>query len=725
MATDPPLSSLDDVISSIKDASDKTVLELGEIISETATTSTSEVTAGIETQTDAIVNAIADASRQEREEWDRSRLGDRETALEEGRDREEQAGFLKRMADAVGKGVSNAAAVPGKLAGALGGFLGTAGTAAAGLGIGIGAVGLGIGAAAGGVGYLINSLSTFETIDAEKIKANVLTLLTISDNLGDPLETVGLTVAALGFLGVGLAAFALGSATVGLADALTNFVNPAWAESIKGNVLTLLSIAEDMGPGVDVGIVTGALILLGAGLAVFGVGSATVGLADALTNFVNPGWAESIKHNVLTLLSIAEDMGPGVDVGIVTGSLILLGAGLAVFGLGSATAGLTNALTSFTSPAWAESIKHNVLTLLSIGGEMGSSWDGAIFVALMTAISAGLLVFSAGNAAAGLSDALTSFTNPGWAESIKHNVLTLLSIGSEMGSAWDGVIFTATMAAIGAGLVAFSVGAGMSAAITLFSGDNWAENVKQNVNTLLSITEDAASSPESADRFLYTMRGLAAGILAFTASQGIGMLAGVGEKLLSFFGVSSPFERIMNIAKNADNLVKAGDGLNAIAEGLSKFSNLKMVDLSKLKFEEMAENLIKTLPLLEQVLYGGTIKSGGIYGFREETKFKGILDPKLRLEDAAVAMDRVNAILGRGPASVQIRTIPKTDSGVQLDESSRDLEDARLAAMRPSGASSNSIVNQNSNDNNSTTVNVAPSAQVDRSFLLASPAYGF
>ena len=45
--------------------------------------------------------------------------------------------------------------------------------------------------------------------------------------------------------------------------------------------------------------------------------------------------------------------------------------GLAVFGLGSAVGGISSALDLFTGGSFADGIKQNVLTLLSIKDEMG------------------------------------------------------------------------------------------------------------------------------------------------------------------------------------------------------------------------------------------------------------------------------------------------------------------------------------------------------------------
>ena len=107
-----------------------------------------------------------------------------------------------------------------------------------------------------------------------------------------------------------------------------------------------------------------ALGALGGGLAIFGVGSAVAGLASAITNFTDPNWASSIVQNVTTFASISAI--PFGDVTETTASLSTLAVGLAIFGAGSTIAGLASAITNFTDPNWASTIVQNVTTLSTI-----------------------------------------------------------------------------------------------------------------------------------------------------------------------------------------------------------------------------------------------------------------------------------------------------------------------------------------------------------------------
>ena len=83
---------------------------------------------------------------------------------------------------------------------------------------------------------------------------------------------------------------------------------------------------------------------------------------------------------------------------------------------------------------------------------------------------------------------------------VKDNVVTLLSIkdavGGNLSFLADSAVFAAAMAGLGLGLVAFSIGGvagaaatGVGEALDYFTGGNWAEIIKQNVQTLLSIAQ--------------------------------------------------------------------------------------------------------------------------------------------------------------------------------------------------------------------------------------------
>ena len=389
---------------------------------------------------------------------------------------------------------------------------GSLATLADGAAVTLALAGLGIGLAVFGVaGALSAAIVHFQTANwAQKIKDNVITLLSIAEDAGGSLATMakaGAITLALTGLGIGLAVFGVGQASAALTAALADFATADWAQTIKDNVLILLSIASSHGGSLatlaDGAVITLALTGLGIGLAVFGVGQASAALTDALATFANAGWAEKIKKNVLLLLSIPSEAGGSLDTMAKAGALTLalagLGVGLAVFGTGTA---LLAALTSFQDPTWADFIKYNVVTLLSIpdaaGGKLDTMADGATLVLALTGLSIGLAIFGVGTA---LLAALVSFQKADWAETIKANVLTLLSIPEDAGGNLDTMAkagsLTLALTGLGIGLAVFGVGESLLAALTSFQTADWAKTIKDNVITLLSIPDSMGGNVEA------------------------------------------------------------------------------------------------------------------------------------------------------------------------------------------------------------------------------------
>ena len=476
--------------------------------------------------------------------------------------------------------------------GAGGGLLGGLGLAGAGVGIGA----AGFGALLAGGGYLLDKMME---IDGELIKENIVALLSIPDEvsggaLGFLAEGGAFGIAMTG-LGVGLAAFALGT---GVAAAVNYFTKDSeFAQTIKDNVKVLLSIPDVVGGNLSMlakgGAFVAAMTGLGIGLAAFGIGSATAGLADALTSFMNPNFAQSIKDNVVTLLSISDVVG-GIGGALMKGGTFFLAmtglaTGLAVFGVGSAVAGIGGAIADFQDPAWAQSIKDNVLTLLSIedalGGKLAAFGETGTFVAIMSGIGAGLAAFGVGKTAAAIADTI--------------------------------------------------------------SKSDWTQTIKQNVVDLLSITDmlDGDGEDSKAGRFAAGMSKIAMGLLAFTGSKAIGQLANVGEKVLGFFGVDSPFDQIMDVADNSGKLMLGANAIEKIADALSKFSSIE-VSAGDVDFEKLAKNLGRSIPLIQKLSQGGEYDAG-FFGGGKIDFGAGLLDPSLKLDELAEQVAKANFVLGR------------------------------------------------------------------------------
>ena len=498
-----------------------------------------------------------------------------------------------------------------------GGILGMIGKTLKGGLIGGGAILAGAGLLAGGAGMFLNSL---KDMDVDKVKENVKGLLSIQDDFG----------------GAG------------------NFF-------IKG--------------GTFVAAMTG----IGLGLAVFSAGSGVAGMTDALLTKYNSDWTSSIKENVVTLLSISDELGGNVSMLADSGTFLLamtgIAAGLAVFGLGSAVAGvgagLPDAISKFSQgTSFSQSIKDNVLTLLSIKDELGGNVkmlaESGTFLLAMTGIGAGLAVFGAGSAVAGISDALTSFGNADWASSIKANVLTLLSIGDAAGGnvefLKDSAGFLGAMTGIAAGLAVFGVGAGISR----FMKPDMGESIKSNVLTLLSLTDQSDGDIEvKSTKFKNAMGNISDGLKTFTAGNLASALGNVGVAVLNFLSGGDnkgPIQEMLSIAEKEVELNKAASGIERMASALERVSGIN-IGAGSIDIEGMLDSFGHLPRLLGGLAHGNPAGEDGVEfetsGFNKKIDFgKGILDPNLKVPEISKVMTQVNSSLGLGaPRNAQMSTV--------------------------------------------------------------------
>ena len=516
-------------------------------------------------------------------------VDDRIAAENSARDRIEAA---RRASSASSSGGSSGGGGIGAALGGNSGILGGLGSLVSGAGM----AGLGIGALLAGGGYFLQALESF---DGKKVKENVLELFAISKAFnGGMLEFFaegGLFGAAMTGIGIGLAAFGVGSAAVGLADALNNFFGVEdWAQSVKDNVVTLLSIADGLGGNIGFlveGAIFGlAMTGLGLGLAVFGVGSAIVGLSELITR---DDWAPKIKSDVLTLMSIADDLGGAAafigDSAVFLLAMTGIATGLALFGVGSTIVGLSELITR---DDWAAKIKSDVMTLMSIeddlGGKAAAFGEAGTFLLAMTGIATGLALFGAGSAIVGINELIT---RDDWATKIKSDVLALLSIADSL------------------------------------PGDD----------TFLGET----------GKFFLAMSGIAAGLTVFAGGQFVGTMANAVTGVLSFFtGAKNPFDQLMRLADNADELITGATALERITAALNTFASIKISGIN-LDFKQLALDLGKAVPFLDALANGGDVE-GSAGWFGSNINFpKGILDSSLKLDEMAAAIAKVNYILGQ------------------------------------------------------------------------------
>jgi len=530
--------------------------------------------------------------------------GEQQTIFEEIRD------SIKGQTQNQGKETAKAAS----------GMMGGLGKMLGGAGLGVGAAGVGIAAVLGAGAYFIK---TVEDLDAKKIVANVKELLSISDEMGGEGELFkkgGTFFATMLGIGVGLAAFSVGA---GAAAAITTFTEGSnWPEAIKENVRTLLSISELPGTGWDTAGVVATLSGLGIGLALFALGKGVGAVADLGTagveKFTGGGnWAQDIKDEVETLLSIGT-LGFFDTVGLVA-TLGGLGLGLVAFAIGKAGSGVGDAMTHFQGGNFAEDIKAEVETLLSISQLDGIGWDTAKFIGVMGGLGAGLLAFSMGKGAAGTADAVGKFS----------------------------------------------------------AGDNFAEDIKAEVETLLAM--GAQTDMGQVDLTVEALAKLGAGLAAFATGKGLNVLADVGAAVVGFFtGTMSPIEQALALADRADEIDEGVNAFNRFGDVLERFTGIKGVD-GDWALEDMADDLLAASKILNIAIAGGTDYRGknkdyvgisNIEGIDEALKNMALLKSAFSIEAPTTGLDMSAAAQSSGGSSGGTAVITSDNSNSSVNTQS-------------------------------------------------------
>ena len=290
---------------------------------------------------------------------------------------------------------------------------------------------------------------------------------------------------------------------------------------------------------------------IGIGLGVFGVGSALAGLSQFI---LSDDWAQRVVDNVTTLLGINKLFdgfgGALVEGGTFFVAMTAIAAGLAVFGVGSAVAGV---LTSFQDPNWSQTIVDNVTTLLSISSLPGIGMDTAIFTAVMTGIAAGLVAFAIGKAGNATGDAISKFTG------------------------------------------------------------NFADNIVKDVKTLLGMLGDDNINVEQSNKFVKVMANLGLGLGAFALAKGMNALADIGTAISGFLtGQGSPIKQLLNLAGSVGDLERVGGALEKISTSLSSFANIR-INTDDMDLEKLIMKLGKALPNLEVLANGGELDGSGFF----------------------------------------------------------------------------------------------------------------
>jgi len=504
-------------------------------------------------------------------------------------------------------------------------------------------------------------------------------------------------------MGAGALLAGLGVGAAGLTYAMEQF-GELDTEKIKENVDELLSIAEsDRMTVANVASVSATMGALGLGLAAFSLGEVA---SKAVSRFEGNGdWIQNIRGNIDDLLAIAdlENMTPERVAGV---SLTLgaLGLGLAAFAVGKAGSGVADAVTKFTSGEnFADNIKREVETLISI--DTGTAGQVGDFALTMGGLALGLVAFAIGKTGSGVGDAITKFSGENFAEDIKREVETLLSI--DLGKAGDTTAFRKTMSGLSLGLVAFAIGKGANStadAIDKFTEGDFADTIKEQVNTLLSIGEDA--DYERTSRANDALLSLSAGLSTFAASKGLNAIADLGAGIVKFFvGGESPIEAAMKVGENAQ-LIE--DGATAFDHFAESFAKLTKMDGLTLDLDDMVEDLAEYMKVLEVIMSGGTIYEG------RDFKTKGLANLGDDAEAAVATIKKANEMLQliQNPStpSAAVQNSPSIQGDAVINLSAENIElrmpERPVETSAPvTVASSDSSTKQNISIINQTPVN--------------------
>ena len=446
-------------------------------------------------------------------------------------------------------------------------------------------------------------------------------------------------------------------------------------EKIKQNVESILSIGERYNENTlktlfSDGAVIVALKALGTGLLVFAAGGAASAGVNALDKATmdkfegSTGWSENVKSNVLTLLSISDGVKDAIK-NLAEGVLFVpamlgLSLGLGIFAAGSALAVGTEAFTQWTGATdWAQNVKDNVITLLSISDELGGKIEalkeGGTFFGVMTGIGLGLGAFGIGAAFANGADAFAKWISgeDDWAQNIVNKVKTLLSISQLEGVGYDTLKFTAAMTAISGSLLGFGLASAGQQALSGLSDwmapgegrQDWAQDIKNRVTTLLSLVKDAPGLQNAID-FSAAMGSISAGLGKFAGAQFVGGITNAITAIGKFFtGADTPFDQIMQIANNADDLQKGAVAVDSLTASIDKLGKLKF-DGRRINMKAFALDLADSIKVIETAIEGGTFDASWL-PFNGKT-IKGLNSPEINYDTAIRNIENLRAALRVG-----------------------------------------------------------------------------
>ena len=491
---------------------------------------------------------------------------------------------------------------------------------------------------------------------SDAIKYDVEKLMSINVGL---LDAAGLAASLL-LLGVGVSVFALGQGVATSAELVATLGSQLggmrFSDAIKYDVETLMGIKVGL---LDAAGLAASLLLLGVGVSVFALGQGVASSAQLVTTLGSQlggmRFSDAIKYDVETLMSIKAGV---LDAAGLSAALLLLAVGVSVFSIGAGVATIGQLGETLGSTLggmrFSDAIKYDVETLMSIKGTVT---EAAGFAAAMLAIGLGLAVFSLGAGMATMAQLGDTFGamlgGLRFSDAVKYDVETLMSIKT---SFTEAVGFAAAMGMIAAGLGVFALAKAAGGAANLVDAFNqklgglpYAEGIKHEVETLMSIGGKEGITQAKGEQFKLAMFEISKGLATFTGAKFLDSLAGAVGGLLNFLsGNQSPVEAVLGLADNVDELERVGTALQSISKGLGTFAGLK--GIGDVDIKEMTENLKESLPDLEKAIMGGHVDTKGWGG----VDIKGLASPDIKYKEAAANLNAMmQSVSGALPTMVK------------------------------------------------------------------------
>ena len=350
-----------------------------------------------------------------------------------------------------------------------------------------------------------------------------------------------------------------------------------------------------------------------------------------------------------------------------------LGIGAVLAGAGIAAGGVSLLLNTLAEPGLGENIRKNVDELLAINEGNAKTLAAVNFLAVFTALGAGLMVFGVGKLFNALPDIIYTFNQKmggkPFAEGVKDDIETLLSI--KTGGALNIISITAAMGFISAGLIAFGIGQTLASVGTIAkalaekaegSDKTVAELIKADLETLMSIQIPPGGMAEIKD-ISKSMGFLGAGLAAFGAGTTIASIGQIASELAKKLGgseksvaemVVADMEALMGIKLPVGGMGEIKDiskSMGFLSAGLAAFgAGVTIASIGQIASElaaklggsekSVAEMVVSDM----EALMGIKLPAGGMAEIKDISKSMGFLSAGLAAFGAGTTIASIGQI---------------------------------------------------------------------------------